>query len=66
LFGPAAAVIWHQPRVELKEANAIVLEPGQSVELSLSLSSGLYPFRCWIKGHTGMEGTILVKGLSSK
>ena len=65
LFGPAAAVRWQQPRVALQEANAIVLEPGQSIELSLTLSPGLYPFRCWIKGHNGMEGTILVKGLSS-
>lgn len=65
LFGPQAAVTWHQPMVELQEANAIVLEPGQSVELHVALSPGFYPFRCWIKGHTGMEGTILVTGLSS-
>jgi hypothetical protein len=65
LFGPEAAVTWHQPIVALQEANAIVLEPGQSIELYFALSPGLYPFRCWIKGHTGMEGTILVKDLSS-
>jgi len=64
LFGPESAVTWHQPMVTLQEANAILLEPGQSIELSLTLSSGLYPFRCWIKGHSGMEGTIFVKGLS--
>jgi uncharacterized cupredoxin-like copper-binding protein len=51
--------------VALQEVNAIVLEPGQSIELHVGLSPGLYPFRCWIKGHTGMEGTILVKDLSS-
>ncbi len=65
LFGPEAAVTWHQPMVVLQEAYAIVLEPGQTVELHITLSSGLYPFRCWIKGHTGMEGAILVKDLSS-
>ena len=66
LFGPESGVTWHQPKVRLQEANAIVLEPGQSIELSFTLSPGLYPFRCWIKGHTGMEGTIIVRELSSK
>jgi len=64
LFGPKAAVTWHHPMVALQESNAILLEPGQSMELSFVLSPGLYPFRCWIKGHTGMEGTIFVKGHS--
>jgi len=48
LFGPEAAVTWHHSAVALQETNAIVLEPGQSVELSLALSPGLYPFRYWI------------------
>ncbi len=65
LFGPEGGVLWHQPEVVLQEANAVVLEPGQSIELSFTAFAGLYPFRCWIKGHTGMEGTILVKDLSS-
>jgi len=65
LFGPEAKVLWHQPRVALQEANAVVLEPGQSIELSFTASAGLYPFRCWIKGHTGMEGTILIEDSSS-
>lgn len=65
LFGPEAAVTWHGPMVALQEANAIVLDPGQSIELYFALSPGLYPFRCWIKGHGGMEGTILVKENSS-
>ncbi|GJL70762.1 MAG: hypothetical protein NPIRA06_33970 [Nitrospirales bacterium] len=61
LFGPDANILWHQPRVALQEANAVVLEPGQSIELYFTASAGLYPFRCWIKGHTGMEGTILIR-----
>jgi plastocyanin len=60
LFGPEATVTWHQPKVALREANAIMLDPGQSIELMVTLAPGLYPFRCWIKGHTGMNGTILV------
>lgn len=64
LLGPEAGVQWHQPVAEsmavLQENNAIVLEPGQSMVGYVTLSPGLYPFRCWIKGHTGMEGVILV------
>jgi uncharacterized cupredoxin-like copper-binding protein len=41
-------------------ADTLVLDPGQSVEVMVELSPGLYPFRCWIKGHTGMEGVIMV------
>lgn len=66
LFGPEAKVLWHQPKVALQEDNAVVVEPGQSIELFFTASAGLYPFRCWIKGHTGMEGTILVQDLSSR
>jgi hypothetical protein len=47
LFGPEAGVLWHQPKVALQEANAVVLQPGQSIELSFTASAGLYPFRCW-------------------
>ena len=65
LFGAEAAVTWHQPMVTLQEAHTIVLEPGQSIELHFTLTPGLYPFRCWIKGHTGMEGAIIVEGPSS-
>ena len=61
LFGTAASVTWHHSVVSLQEANAIVLEPGQWIELSFALSPGLYSFRCWVKGHAGMEGTIVVK-----
>lgn len=65
LFGPEADVLWHQPRVVLQEVNAVVLEPGQSMEMSFTAPAGLYPFRCWIKGHTGMEGTILIRDFPS-
>lgn len=64
LFGPEATVTWHQPKMAVGDTNAILLKPGQSVELTLALAPGMYPFRCWIKGHTGMEGTISVKDSS--
>lgn len=38
----------------------IPIQPGQGIELSLKLPEGLYPFRCRIKGHKGMEGTLIV------
>ena len=66
LFWPGLGFLWHQPKMALQEANAVVLEPGQSMALSFTASAGLYPFCCWIKRHTGMQGTILVKDPSSK
>ena len=50
----------HDHVLSMKKARAVILEPGKTVEFSLQLPPGLYPFRCWIKGHTGMEGTIRV------
>lgn len=44
----------------IRQGDALILEPGKSLEMVLTLSSGVYPFRCWIKGHAGMEGTFLV------
>jgi uncharacterized cupredoxin-like copper-binding protein len=43
-----------------QQADTLVLDPGQSVEVMVELPPGLYPFRCWIKGHSGMEGMIMV------
>lgn len=44
----------------IQQGDTLILEPGQSIEMVLTLPSGIYPFRCWIKGHAGMEGTFLV------
>ena len=38
----------------------ILIKPGQHVEFSLELVPGLYPFWCGIRGHKGMEGTLMV------
>jgi plastocyanin len=45
---------------EWKGADGIQIQPGERIEFSLELSEGLYPFRCRIKGHKGMEGTLIV------
>ena len=45
----------------LEEGNdRIQINPGERIELQLVLPEGLYPFRCRIKGHKGMEGTLVV------
>ena len=38
----------------------VPLAPGQRLELVLTLPPGVYHFRCPIKGHRGMQGTIVV------
>ncbi len=35
--------------------------PGQSLELTLRLSPGAYPFHCRVRGHKGMTGILLVE-----
>ena len=39
----------------------VSLAPGQHLELTLTLPAGVYHFRCPIKGHRGMQGTIVVQ-----
>jgi plastocyanin len=46
---------------QVKGRDGIVIQPGKRIELSVELSEGLYPFRCRIKGHKGMEGTLVVQ-----
>lgn len=44
-----------------QEADGIQIPPGKWIELSLVLPEGLYPFRCQIRGHKGMKGTLVVE-----
>lgn len=53
-----------QPVVHLNEGLAI--PPGKSVELILRLPSGLYEFRCPIRGHRGMVGRFVVQTAGSE
>ena len=39
---------------------AIPIEPGEQVELFMKLSPGFYRFWCRIRGHAGMEGSLMV------
>ena len=39
----------------------ISIPPGKRIELSLVMPEGLYPFRCQVRGHKGMEGTLVVE-----
>ena len=41
--------------------SGIPIPPGRRIELSFVLPEGLYPFRCRIKGHMGMEGTLVLE-----
>lgn len=41
--------------------DSIQIKPGERIELRLVLPEGLYPFRCLMKGHKGMEGTLVLK-----
>ncbi len=43
-----------------RRGDGIQIPPGKWIELSLVLPEGLYPFRCQIRGHKGMEGALVV------
>lgn len=45
----------------LGEGGSLRLLPGQSVTIRLEAPPGTYPFRCRIRGHAGMEGTLIVE-----
>ena len=47
-----------EPSGSLEQGMPLV--PGQRLELDLTLPPGVYHFRCPIKGHRGMQGTIVV------
>ena len=42
-------------------SEGVPIQPGKRIEFSLVLPEGLYPFRCQIRGHKGMEGTLVVQ-----
>ncbi len=48
-------------QVEQKQGHAVIIHPDQSIEFQVQLPPGSYSFRCWIKGHQGMEGRIVVE-----
>ncbi len=45
--------------LRVQPGGSIILESGESIEMRLVLGPGLYPFRCLLKGHAGMEGAIV-------
>lgn len=49
-------------RVRLLEApENFRLLPGHSITIVLQARPGTYPFRCRVRGHPGMEGTVIVE-----
>ncbi len=49
-------------RVRLLSApGSFRLPPGRSITIVLQAPPGTYPFRCRVRGHPGMEGTVIVE-----
>ncbi|RMH31046.1 MAG: hypothetical protein D6690_17700 [Nitrospirae bacterium] len=51
--------------LSVQDGEAIVIHPGETVRFILEPRAGVYAFRCWIKGHAGMEGVMIVKARES-
>ena len=39
----------------------VMIPPGKTLELVFTLQPGIYTFRCPIRGHRGMKGTLVVE-----
>ena len=61
LFGEGTISLITSPTGTERPADTFILEPRNTITVSMELSSGTYPFRCWMKGHVGKEGTIIVQ-----
>ncbi|GJL64701.1 MAG: hypothetical protein NPIRA04_33550 [Nitrospirales bacterium] len=57
---PTVHIIWESADRPRQYGKAIYLSPGKSVSLLARFSAGIYPFRCVIRGHRGMEGIVVV------
>lgn len=50
------------PRVRvLAEAGSLRVLPGRSITVVLQTPPGTYTFQCRVRGHAGMEGTLIVE-----
>lgn len=47
----------------LGEARSLRVLPGRSVTIVLQAPPGAYTFQCRVRGHAGMEGTLIVEGV---
>ncbi len=45
----------------VQSGGGIMLEAGESIKFQLVVGPGLYPFRCLLKGHSGMKGIIVAQ-----
>jgi len=57
---PTVRIFWESADRPTQHGKAIHLSLGQSVSFLARFSAGLYPFRCVIQGHRGMEGVVVV------
>ena len=52
------------PRVRVLSApESFRLPPGRSITILLQAPPGTYLFWCRVRGHAGMEGTVIVEGI---
>lgn len=50
-----------RPHAQISENAEFSLKPGETVHLIIEAGSGLYWYRCPLKGHQGMEGMIKIE-----
>ena len=45
----------------LQDSESLRVLPGHSATVVLQATPGTYPFRCRVRGHAGMDGTMIVE-----
>ena len=65
LSRPQVHVVWNDDEKPESLDRGFPLAPGERVELFLTMTPGVYHFRCPIKGHGGMKGMIVVQKAAS-
>ncbi|WP_447968719.1 hypothetical protein [Nitrospira sp. M1] len=61
LDNDAVHLEWESPDLSRSQGTPVHLSRGQSVSFLATFPAGIYPFRCVIQGHRGMEGVVVVR-----
>ncbi|WP_447972556.1 cupredoxin domain-containing protein [Nitrospira sp. Kam-Ns4a] len=62
LLADPHAQIFSEPPQTAPRGEGLRLPPGKTLEILLRPQPGTYLFRCLIRGHAGMQGTLVVEG----
>lgn len=60
LSDPRVRIVWDADEAPIARPAGLKILPGQSAHVTLQAPPGTYLFRCTIRGHAGMNGTLVI------